>query len=168
MFCDRCGAAVLPAQRFCGRCGKEFSGMVASGYRQPNRVQEHVHLLAILWIVLSAMHALVGIVMLVLGTTLFPHLRQMGAPPETPVGFLHSLFTALGILILAKAALGFLAAWGLLRREPWARVLTLVLACLALLEIPLGTALGVYSLWVLLPPQSEVEYEQAVHTAGMG
>jgi hypothetical protein len=34
------------------------------------------------------------------------------------------------------------AGWGLLRREPWARVLTIVLSFLALFHIPLGTALG--------------------------
>jgi len=37
MFCDRCGTAVQPDQRFCGRCGKEFSGTIASAYPQPNR-----------------------------------------------------------------------------------------------------------------------------------
>ena len=69
--------------------------------------------------------------------------------------------TLIGIAILVKAALGFLAGWGLLQREPWARILTIVLSFLALFNLPLGTALGIYSLWVLLPAQSEREYEQA-------
>lgn len=36
---------------------------------------------------------------------------------------------------------------------------TLVLAFLALFHVPFGTALGIYSLWVLLPSESEREYE---------
>jgi hypothetical protein len=47
-----------------------------------------------------------------------------------------------------------------MRREPWARVLTLVLAFLVLfINIPVGTAVGVYTMWVLLPHESEREYE---------
>ena len=83
-----------------------------------------------------------------------------------PTGFLHSLFATIGFFILAKAVLGFVAGWGLLRREPWARMLTIVLSFLALFHVPLGTALGIYSLWVLLPAQSEREYEQAISTPG--
>ncbi|MGB8888654.1 MAG: zinc ribbon domain-containing protein [Candidatus Korobacteraceae bacterium] len=166
MFCDRCGAAVQPDQRFCGRCGREFSGVVAIAYPSSNRVQEHVRLLGILWLALSALDAVVGFVACVLANTVFAHLHEMGAPPDTPAGFLQSLFGTIGGLILIKAAAGFLAGWGLLRREPWARMLTIVLSFLALFTIPLGTALGIYSLWVLLPAQSEREYEQVTRSVG--
>ena len=70
-----------------------------------------------------------------------------------------ALFTTLGIIVLAKAALGFFAGWGLMQREAWARVLVLVLAFISLFNIPFGTAIGVYTLWVLLPGQSQQEYD---------
>jgi hypothetical protein len=41
-------------------------------------------------------------------------------------------------------------------------MLTLVLAFLALFNIPFGTALGIYTLWVLLPAGSDVEYQAEV------
>jgi len=166
MFCDRCGTAVQTDQRFCGRCGKEFSVTIAPAYPQPNRVLEHVRLLGILWLALSAINAVAGIVLCLLANTVFAHLHEMGAPPETPAAFLRSLFSFIGGLLLIKAAAGFFAGWGLLQRQPWARILTIVLSFLALFHIPLGTALGIYSLWVLLPAQSEREYEQAVRSAG--
>ncbi|MGB8887282.1 MAG: zinc ribbon domain-containing protein [Candidatus Korobacteraceae bacterium] len=165
MFCDRCGASVQPDQRFCGRCGKEFSGAVAVVRPLPNRVQEHVRLLGILWLAFSAINAIAGIVLWTVAITVFAHLHEMGAPPDVPAGFLRALFSAIGFLILIKAAFGFLAGWGLLRREPWARMLTIVLSFLALFHIPLGTALGIYSLWVLLPAQSEREYAQVAGSA---
>ena len=38
---------------------------------------------------------------------------------------------------------------------PWARILTIVLSALNLINIPFGTALGVYGLWVLLNKDTE-------------
>jgi hypothetical protein len=163
MFCDRCGAPLQPNQRFCGQCGKDFSAVAGPVVYGPSRVQEHLRFVAILWIALSVLNAIGGAVLMILGNTLFPHLREMpNVPPDVPTGFLSSLFSTLGMLVLLKALAGFAAGWGLLQRERWARLLTLILSFLALLNVPLGTALGVYSLWVLLPEQSEREYDQLV------
>ena len=45
-------------------------------------------------------------------------------------------------------------------RQSWARMLAIVLGALSLLDMPFGTALGIYSLWVLLAAKSEEEYRQ--------
>jgi hypothetical protein len=77
---------------------------------------------------------------------------------------LHPFFGFLAILIAAKAAAGFAVGWGLLQRDPWARILTIILAFLSLFNVPFGTAVGIYSLWVLLPAQSDAEYEEQVRS----
>jgi len=38
---------------------------------------------------------------------------------------------------------------GLLKKKPWARILVLIVGCVRLFVFPIGTALGVYSIWVL-------------------
>jgi hypothetical protein len=162
MFCDGCGAPVQPGQLFCSKCGKQIVGAVPYAQSMAGRVERHSHLLAILWLAISALSAIGGLILLILGNALFPHLHQMGAPPEMPVSFLVALFDTLGIVILAKALVGFYAGWGLMRREPWARVLLLVLAFISLINIPFGTAIGVYTLWVLLPSPSQQEYDTLV------
>ena len=159
MFCDQCGNNLQPGQGFCSRCGKEVTGVAMAGYPQRSRVQEHVRLLAILWFAVSALNALGGVILFVLANTLFLHLHDMGAP-EAPTAFLHPLLSVVGILVIAKGALGFLAGWGLLQRESWGRMLALVLAFLGLINVPFGTALGVYTLWVLLPARAEEEYQK--------
>ena len=160
MFCDRCGGSVEPGQAFCSKCGKQIVGSISIIQSYTGRVQQHVHLLGIVWLAMSAFNAVGGIFLLMLGNVLFPHLREMkDVPSDVPVGFLMALFTTLGIIVLAKAALGFFAGWGLMQREAWARVLVLVLAFISLLNIPFGTAIGVYTLWVLLPGQSQQEYD---------
>jgi hypothetical protein len=168
MFCDGCGTEVQAGQAFCSRCGKQIIGPVALAQRFPGRVQQHSHLLGILWLAFSAFNALAGVFLLVLGTTLFPHLRELDKiPPDVPVGFLSALFTTLGVLVLAKAVLGFGAGWGLMHHESWGRVVALVLAFISLFNIPFGTAIGVYTMWVLLPGESQREYESlaAAHAA---
>ncbi len=168
MFCDRCGTAVQPDQRFCNQCGRQFSDALVMARSSPNRVQEHVRLVGILWLALSAFNVVAGLALLIVATELIPHIQQSGqAGPEFPGEFLTTLLGVIGIAVLVKAAAGFAAGYGLLQRETWARVLTIVLSFLALFNFPLGTALGIYSLWVLLPSESAREYEEAARAAGM-
>ena len=162
MFCDACGAGVQPGQAFCGGCGKQIVGPVSALGPRPGRVQGHVHLLGIFWLAISAFNTLGGVVLYIVANTLLAHLHEMGAPPDVPTGFLRPLLSVVAILILAKGACGFLAGWGLLQREPWARVVALVLGFISLFNVPFGTAVGVYTLWVLLPSQSQREYDSHV------
>ncbi|MGA7359578.1 MAG: zinc ribbon domain-containing protein [Candidatus Sulfotelmatobacter sp.] len=164
MFCDKCGALVQADQRFCGRCGKEFAGAAVVRFPPHSRVGEHIRIVGILWLALSAVNTVVGLALFLLANTVFMHLHEMGAAPDVPTGFLSSLFGTIGVLILAKAAAGFLAGWGLLQRASWARMLTIVLAFIALFHIPFGTALGIYTLWVLLPAGADAEYAEQMRS----
>ena len=55
-----------------------------------------------------------------------------------------------GVLGAGFAIPGLLAGWGLLNFKSWARVLALVMGVLNLLNFPLGTALGAYTIYTLL------------------
>ncbi len=159
MFCDGCGAPVQPGQGFCSKCGKQIIGAVSFAQPRPGRVQEHVRLVGLFWLAFSAFNTVGSVVLYIIANTVFAHTRQFGTP-DAPASFLRPLLSVIAILLLAKAAVGFLAGWGLLQRERWARLIALVLAFISLFtNIPLGTALGVYTMWVLLPSESEREYE---------
>jgi predicted nucleic acid-binding Zn ribbon protein len=157
MFCDKCGTPLQPDQSFCSRCGKEVSGLIV-GYPHRNRVREHVRLLGIFWLALSALDGLAGIATYVVANTVF----NQSAHPDRPL-FLHPLLSFIGTLVIVKAFVGFAAGWGLLQREPWARTVAVVLAFPSLFfNVPFGTALGIYTLWVLLPAESDEEYDREV------
>jgi hypothetical protein len=66
----------------------------------------------------------------------------------------------LGGIAFVIAALCFAAGWGLLKIRPWARGLAIVLGAISLLHPPFGTALGIYTLWVLLSGDSGAEYDR--------
>ena len=156
MFCDQCGTQLQPAQSSCGRCGKAVLGPV--GYRR-NRVREHVRLVGILRMAYSALLVLGGLALIVVANTVFGGaFRAPEGPPPEVSAWLRPLLTFVGGLVLLFAAGGFTSGWGLLQREPWARAGALVVGFISLFNIPLGTALGIYTLWVLLPTQSDDEY----------
>jgi hypothetical protein len=152
MFCQNCGTQIQPGQQFCSKCAMPLTGYVLP---QKGRLQRHVHLLGILWIAYSAVHLLGGAVLMIVANTVFGHEGRFetGAP-----AFLQPLLATIGVFLLIKAALGIAAGWGLMQHVDWARVLTIVLAFLSLFDMPFGTALGIYSLWVLLSQGADDEY----------
>ena len=157
MFCNQCGAELQMGQAYCARCGKPAAGPMT---QQKNRVREHVKLVAILWMAYSSMLAMGGFITLFFAKMVIAHLVVIpnGPPPELFL-WLRPFLGVIGWLILLKGAAGFLTGWGLLQQEGWARVLALVMGFLALLSVPIGTVLGIYTLWVLLPSESEREYQ---------
>ena len=80
------------------------------------------------------------------------------------IGVLSGDQDALPVLtFIATISAGFLAVIsvpdiiggiGLLRRQSWARILVLILSVLKLLNFPLGTVAGVYSIWVLMQDET--------------
>ena len=68
------------------------------------------------------------------------------------------LFVAGGSFTILAAG-GACVGLGLMERASWARTAAIILGILALFHSPFGTALGVYSLWVLLADESGDEYQ---------
>jgi len=85
-------------------------------------------------------------------------------PPEVPM-FVRGVLPTIGMVFLICAAIGIAAGCGLLARQPWARMLAIIFGAFSLIDIPFGTAIGIYTLWVLLPAESEQEYRSMTHAA---
>jgi hypothetical protein len=179
MYCPNCGGPVQPEQNFCNRCGQattptpsapltaapilpyptpNATAPVAagqySGISQPSRLAKHVQILGIIWIIISFLRLIPAAVVLCLGHGGIPFLKM---PMR---GFLMPIMGALGVYLAITAVIGLLVGWGLLDRQPWARMLAIIVGCLKLIDFPLGTALGIYTLWVLVPQGAEVEYQR--------
>jgi len=75
--------------------------------------------------------------------------------------------TLIGGYLVLLALPSLIAGLGLVNRRPWARIVGLVVCCLALVKVPLGTALGIYGLWVLTREGTEVVLAANVRTGGL-
>jgi hypothetical protein len=68
-----------------------------------------------------------------------------------PAGF--GVFIA--VLIAVATVPSFLAGYGLLRRRSWAKSASLVAGVLNLPGLPVGTAVGIYAIWVFLQEDTD-------------
>jgi len=156
MYCTTCGNPITAEQAVCIRCGHATTvGNMQGGI---NRVSQHYRTLGILQIIYSGLHVIGGLAILMVAKFVFGGVIGM-TEPRAPM-FVQPLLTFVGLCLLAVSAIGLIGGIGLLNREPWARSVTLVAGFIELLHLPLGTALGIYTIWVLLSSGSEEEYRQ--------
>lgn len=64
--------------------------------------------------------------------------------------FLMAMFKFLIVFSLLFSLAGLIGGIALLANKNWGRILTLVVSAVSLINIPLGTLLGAYSIWVLM------------------
>ena len=54
------------------------------------------------------------------------------------------------LFLMVISVPGLIGGIGLFMRQGWARILVLIFSVLDLLNIPIGTAIGIYTIWVLV------------------
>jgi hypothetical protein len=62
--------------------------------------------------------------------------------------------TFLPAVMLLGSILGLVAGVGLLSFQKWAKLLAMILAAIGCFAFPVGTIIGVYSLWVLMQDET--------------
>jgi zinc-ribbon domain len=166
MICQACGAPLAEEVRFCPKCGAQMvaASPVYATYRPPMaiqgpapRVQRNLQMLGILWCafgVYRIVGGLVGMFFLRAFT-----MRPFGSGWPFGPAFMGSLLPFVAAYTVFVAALALLVRYSLLTRRPWGRTLAIIVGILTLLKPLLGTALGIYTLWVLAPSASGAEYE---------
>lgn len=110
-------------------------------------LQQHIGILGWLYVVSHAIFLMIGAFVFLLLVGLAP----VTGEPE-PMWILSLVGTAVGLLFAVLGIPGLLAGYGLLTKKPWARVLAIVVGILSLVNFPIGTAIGLYTLWVLMQP----------------
>jgi hypothetical protein len=172
LFCNYCGATLNAQQAVCPACGKPATAGAAGVPASPpapfpppvrserERLASHLRLLAILWFIVAFLWLIPAVGLFVASSVVhnFIPTDEPGAAFARALGPL--VITIIAGLVLLISALCFAAGWGLLKVRPWARMLAIVLGAISLIHPPFGTALGVYTLWVLLGGNAAAEYER--------
>ena len=116
------------------------------------QLQQHATLLGWLLIVEHAILLLVGAFVFVLLTSVGLVSRDSEA-----MAILGIVGTSVGVFLAALSVPGIAAGIGLLQRKSWGRFLAMVVGVLGMLNVPLGTLIGIYALWALMQ-DSAAEY----------
>ncbi|MGA7156036.1 MAG: hypothetical protein WBY53_04275 [Acidobacteriaceae bacterium] len=126
------------------------------------RVARNIQVLGAMWLVLAVLRLfamLVGMMFLhgIFGSHWSGNDFSFGWNPFGDM-WLASLWPMAFFYMAVSVGCTVLTGYALLTRQPWGRVLGIIFGILALVHIPLGTALGIYTLWVLAPRLSGDEY----------
>ena len=113
-------------------------------------METHVNVIAILWIIsgIFGLFLAFGILLLFLGISFIPDIGSEAPVILRIIGIWGSIFIAV------LAAPEIIAGIGLLKKKEWGRIMTLVVSFLNLIWFPFWTALGVYSIVVLLKDET--------------
>ena len=112
---------------------------------EERQMQQHVTILGWLYMVEHAVLLLVAAFVFVLLTTI-----GVATGDSEAMTILGIVGTSVGFFLAALSVPGIAAGYGLLRRKSWGRYLALVMGILGMVNVPLGTLVGIYALWVLL------------------
>ena len=127
----------------CSQCGTKLSA--DADIMQTNQMEKHVTLVAIIYIVFGAIGILIGLFLLVV--IIFGGLISGDPEAMTITGIVGTTLCGFFLLLSVPKVIGGI---GLLKRRGWAKILVLIISILDLANIPIGTAIGIYTIWVLL------------------
>jgi hypothetical protein len=156
MFCNQCGTPLQADYNLCPKCGQPVVRNAAAPLAR-GRLEKHLRTVGILWIIVGALFLLPALAVTIFGTTAAMFVPFHDAAVNAVGPFL--VFLA-GSTLLILGVGGICVGWALIDRQPWARIVAIILGVLALFHPPVGTALGVYTLWVLLSNDAETQYQR--------
>ncbi len=120
-------------------------------------METHLKLCAVLHIIIGSLGMITFFLVLLLMGGLNIFLGMFSSVPDASLQI--TLVTVVGLILSAYIFLssipGLVAGIGLLKHANWARILTIIVSILYIpFHFPLGTILGIYSLWVMFTPES--------------
>jgi len=164
MFCSGCGRSLEQGQIVCPQCNRPVAPQVppVPGFEFVlASYASKIRVLGILWLIYAGITLIFGIVRLA-----FAHAFLSGgfAPwmhgHAPQMWFFPGLLRFAWVFLLGRAVLAAVAGWGLLERTQWGRIVAIVAAILCLIRIPLGTALGIATLIILIGARNWMLYDE--------
>ena len=112
--------------------------------------------------IVAALHMAMGVLSLLGAIAVFAVLGLAGGivvsqGEREAGGIIGVVAVVLGGFLAVLALPGIIGGWALFAGRSWGRPFVMVLGVIHLINIPFGTALGIYTLWALLrepPPQT--------------
>ena len=113
------------------------------------KMREHVTVVGALHIGLGAL----GVVLAIIAFVFLAGIGLLSGDPDALPVLTFIAVIAAGFLFIISVP-DIIGGIGLVKRQSWARILVLILSVIKLINIPLGTIVGVYSIWVLMQDEA--------------
>lgn len=169
MFCCGCGLALTERQAVCPQCGRPVAAPVPPLPGLEFEVRNYagrVRVLSIAWFVYAGLSLILGWIGISFMNAFFaghfgPWMGVPGGREGIPPFWIGAmLFRFAWPFLLLRSCLALVAAWGLMEREQWGRIIAIIAAFLSLLRFPFGTAMGIWTLVTLLGYRNRTLYDQ--------
>jgi hypothetical protein len=173
MYCSGCGQPLAPGQPVCAQCRRPAAAVPSiPGFAfEVENYAGKIRALSVVWAIYAGLALFTGIAGLTFAHAfMFNHFGPFGhgpfangpwgGPPFPEQWFGHAIFGFIWVALVIRSALAIFVAWGLHERAPWGRILAIVAAFLCLLKFPFGTALGIWTLVVLMGYRNATLYDQ--------
>ncbi len=121
-------------------------------------MEKHINVVAALRIGFS----IFGLIIAGLFFTIFQLIGDFVDDHEAEI-VLTIIANVLMVVVTVLSIPGIIAGIGLFKRKEWARILTLILSVLDLFNIPVGTAIGAYSIWAMVQPESVELFKKPIN-----
>jgi len=123
-------------------------------------MEQHVKVVAILNIVYGGLGVLIALLVLLFFGGMAGVVHS-DPSPDSDVGVAAlGVIGVVGFIVIALISVpAVIGGIGLLKFREWARILLIVMSALNLINIPFGTALGIYGLWTLLNDGTRVLFK---------
>ncbi|MBN2460307.1 MAG: hypothetical protein JXB60_01770 [Candidatus Cloacimonetes bacterium] len=112
-------------------------------------MEKHITAVAALHVGFSILRVFIAIIVFIILTTT----ALISRDPDAYL-VLSTVGIVVGVFILVISIPGIIGGIALFSHKNWGRILILIISALELLSIPIGTALGVYSIWVLVQDET--------------
>jgi hypothetical protein len=127
---------------------------------QWNEQELHLHVTILGWLYIAT-----GAICLLIGLCGFLFLTGIGLIPaangDPEALAILSIIGTVGLLFFGALALpDLLAGYGLLKGAKWGQILGIIVGILNLASFPIGTAIGIYTLWVLFQNSATAYFAQ--------
>ena len=128
---------------------------------------QHVKIIGILHVVLGGMGVLAAVAFLALfnGIASIVGTQAQASDAAVAVPVLGGIGGILFVVCLVFSLLSLVGGIALLNMASWSRVFMLVVSALYLINIPIGTALGIYGIWALTKPETQLLFERQQYLA---
>ena len=122
--------------------------------------EQHNKYLGLVHLVYAALHSLMGVVLGVMMVVMF---STMPASPEgnpPPLTFIIVMACFFLVFSVGWSIPSIVAAYALLKRRRWAKTASIVAGVFAAPQMPIGTAVSVYTFWFAFGEPGRLLYDQ--------